>query len=320
MKKLPMVMLTLLAIVSACAEPSEGTTPETFAEWTRMLKGVDGVPKWSEGNLCGFVEEYRSRIFAEPNDYEARLLHAATLIAALGENEPLKGYLRTFGFEIDYLGLKLSGEESDPSAWLAANELVDAVVTQCAPALQAALADLMAIPDNWTGEVHLDSSTWPLDEDVYIDVADVLYARAGIESLLGTLYFLKGYDLTVDWAKVRSLDKPTIPVLESAPSMSADKGWDGALTWRAASDESSSASCAVQIAFNGMDLYLRVNDTAGFDDVDSLYGLRMDCLIGSRAIRMYYTSWSGKFTVNNGSVPQPKWTDGMEWSEYTTSL
>ena len=155
MKRYMFAVLTLL-VYSVTFASVDGEA--TFSEWMKTLKGGNGAPKWVVGKLGGFAADYQVRIDANPNDYEARLLHAATLIMSLGENETMKGYLRMFGFEIDYLGLKLSGEQSAPGTWPDANEMVDAVVAQCAPVLQTALADLKAIPDGWTGEVHLDST------------------------------------------------------------------------------------------------------------------------------------------------------------------
>ena len=300
----------------AMEEDDQPQEPSDFAEWANAVKGGVYSGRWCTGKLAGFAAGYQARIAANPNDYEARLLHAAAIVLSLGENETFKGYLKTFGFEIDYLGLKLSGEESDPGTWPAANELVDALVAQCAPVLQTALEDLRAIPDGWTGEVRLDSTTWPLDEDVYIDIADILYARAGLESVLGTLYFLKGYDLTVDWPKARSLDKPPIPVLADAPSFESDDGWDGALTLGSRCYEDSSVGPSVQMAFADRNLYIRFNSAEGFDAEDSLSDIWIDGIVGTREIQVQYSAWDGNSVVNNGAVSYPEWTEGMEWAEW----
>ena len=290
---------------------SDDGEPSTFAEWANTLRGG----KWLTGKIDDIAESYQARIESDGADYEARLLHAAALVASLAENSTLKSYIAMFGFEFDYLGLALSGEESDPATWPDANELVDAVVVQCAPVLQAALDDLRAIPVRWTGEVHLASTIWPLDEDVYVDIADVLCARAGIESMLGTLYFLQGYDLTVDWPKARNIDKPQIPLLEHAPSMENDDGWDGALTWSSKYD-GSSAGPAIQMAFTGNALYIRLNSADGFEDDDLLECIWIGGAVGYREISVGYFVWDGNFTVNDGTVPYPEWIDGMDWSEW----
>lgn len=303
--------LRLALTVTTGGSISDDDELSTFAEWANTLRGG----KWLTGKIDDIAESYQDRIESDGADYEARLLHAAALVASLAENSTLKSYMAMFGFEFDYLGLALSGEESDPATWPDANELVDAVVVQCAPVLQAALDDLRAIPVRWTGEVHLASTVWPLDEDVYVDIADVLCARAGIESMLGTLYFLQGYDLTVDWPKARNIDKPQIPLLEHAPSMENDDGWDGALTWSSKYD-GSSAGPAIQMAFTGNALYIRLNSADGFEDDDLLECIWIGGAVGYREISVGYFVWDGNFTVNDGTVPYPEWIEGMDWSEW----
>ena len=313
MNKCIFAVISLFACVATVADTGNATT---FPEWTKTLKGSGGSPKWITGKVGGFSADYQSRIVANPGDCEARLLHAATLIASLGENETMKEYLKAFGFEIDYLGLQLSGSERDTSAWPAMNEIVDAMVAQCAPVLQMALDDLKSIPNGWTGDVHLDSAVWPIDEDVYVDIADVLYARAGLESILGSIYYLKGYDLTVDWVKARNLNKQKIPVLSSAPSLEGDDGWASALTWRLVDYDGQDPESAVQIAFVGKNLYLRINDALGYDDVDSLDYVSISGSAGNRDIRIEQQWGGGGFTVNNGTSPRPVWTENMDWTEY----
>lgn len=303
--------LRLALTVTTGGSISDDDELSTFAEWANTLRGG----KWLTGKIDDIAESYQARIESDGADYEARLLHAAALVASLAENSTLKSYIAMFGFEFDYLGLALSGEESDPATWPDANELVDAVVVQCVPVLQAALDDLRAIPVRWTGEVHLASTIWPLDEDVYVDIADVLCARAGIESMLGTLHFLQGYDLTVDWPKARNIDKPQIPLLEHAPSMENDDGWDGALTWSSKYD-GSSAGPAIQMAFTGNALYIRLNSADGFEDDDLLECIWIGGAVGYREISVGYFVWDGNFTVNDGTVPYPEWIDGMDWSEW----
>ena len=208
------------------------TAPKaTFSEWATACKEGSF---WSVGDLDRFAEEYASRIEKDNADYEARILHAVTLLAKLCESESLAGFCKAFGCTLDYFGMKVDGKLSAPVEWPSMNDMVDQFVKEAVPAIKGALQDLEAIPSGWTGTVKLKSSEYPVDEDIEVDIGDVLYARAGLSAILGLGYFAHAYDLSVDWVKAKEAfeSRLTIPLLEPAPSLSSDAGWQNALSTR----------------------------------------------------------------------------------------
>lgn len=155
---------------------------------------------WITNDLGRFAQSYATRFAGNDTDYEARLLHAATILARLGEDEAVAMYAAQFGCSIDYLGLTvLTNCERDVSSWPSVNEVVDGAFAVALPVFSEALADVSAIPLNWTGSIKLAAEKYHLDEDVYLDLGDVMAVRAALESALGLLYFTKGYDWTVDY-------------------------------------------------------------------------------------------------------------------------
>ena len=236
------------AMAMFCALPSPAY--DSLSEW---VNDVHNGSRWQTGQLATLAAAYKKRIEANGADHEARILHAATILAQLGENKNVAAYAKKFGYTFDFLRMKESGKCSAPSSWPAANAMVDTFVKEGVPVLKDALADLAGIPDDWTGSVLLSSDEYPLDEDVYVDIGDVLYARAGIEAAIGMAYFAHGYDLTVDYAKAKAAwdYEITVPLVKSAPSVNSEEGWDAGVV---------SAGGGVKALMSGTKLYLRFDN------------------------------------------------------------
>jgi uncharacterized repeat protein (TIGR02543 family) len=155
---------------------------------------------WITNDLERFAQSYNARVAEDETDYEARLYHAATVLAQLGESEAVARYASQFGYDIDYLGLMVSTNcERDVSSWPSVNEVVDEAFAVALPVFTEAYADVSAIPLNWSGSIKLAAEKFRLDEDVYLDFGDVMAVRAALEAAIGLLHFAKGYDWTVDY-------------------------------------------------------------------------------------------------------------------------
>lgn len=197
---------------------------KTPAAWAGKLHDY-GV--FVTGDPAKFKKTYADKIAKNGKDYEARVFHALSLLAELAENADFKKFAKTFGYTFDYAHCQLVGTPKLNSKTAAVNTMVDKAIAVAVPAMKSALTDLQAIPNDWTGEVTLDAKDWPLDETVALDIADVRFARASLQTSIGTLYFLGGYDLTVDWAKAKAeadWHKPLLKV-SSIPSISDDVAW-----------------------------------------------------------------------------------------------
>ena len=199
----------------------------SFGEWLSAIRGGT----WISGDLQRFRMEYAARIARNPRDCEARVMHAATLLVELGESKTVQQYASKFGFALDYLGLSATHKPTSPGSWPAVNALVDSFVKEAVPVIKSALKDLESIPSGWDGSVVLDADVFPVDETVYVDAADVLYARSALEAAVGGAYFAQGYDFTVDYAKAKTASeyRRLIPVAKSVPSMYDDTGWEAAM-------------------------------------------------------------------------------------------
>lgn len=204
-----------------CEPYGPQATPDA---WTSKLVNYGS---WVTGDAAKFEKIYAKRIAKNGADYEARVFHALALLAGLAEHAQFKGFAKQFGYSVDYLHCTFTGSPKLTAKSPAVNTMVDKALAVGVPVLKKALADLTAIPDDWTGSVTLSAATWPLDEDVYLDRADVQYARASLQATLASLYFLGGYDLTVDWTKVKGEAnwRAKVPAFASLPAVGDDEAW-----------------------------------------------------------------------------------------------
>lgn len=211
------------------------TTPVSLADWSDKL---DNYEVWNVGALAKFKGEYARRMAADKGDCEARVLHAFTVLAELAENREFTGYLASFGSTFDYLHCRFEGEGKFDSMSPAANKMADSALKIGGPAIETALADLDGIPADWSGTVKLSANAWPVDEDIYIDRADVLFAKASLKGMLATLNFVAGYDMTTEWAKGYDavMGALAIPLVKSIPEVDDAKSWSQAPVRRIVSE------------------------------------------------------------------------------------
>lgn len=233
-------------------EPA-GAQPD-IAAWTDKLRRFNS---WTEGDLSRFAAQYRTRMLINPDDYEARVFHAVTTLGALAENQQFKTFAKTFGYTVDWARMSFTGSLVLNKNTAAANTVVDKTLALAVPVLKGAIADLSGIPEDWDGSVHISSDEWPIDEDVEMDIADVMFARAGLNAALASLNYLAAHDLTVDWTKAAAAGKlaSTIPVVKAVPAIGDGEGWNrNALAFRAADSAVNGA-----MLIKGTSLYTRLS-------------------------------------------------------------
>ena len=187
----------------ACVDDVKWTPADEVADLVPWGRGVIESRAWLTGVLANIEAAYSAKIAAEPSNYEWVVLRALTKVVQLGENERLRAILAKFGYEIDYQHLgKFFGELDYEDAPLS-NEVVDALAAEAVPALESALKDLESIPDSWTGSIRLSPGVYPfVDEDTYLDLADVTFVKAGVKGALAALAVAESYDLSFDYMNV----------------------------------------------------------------------------------------------------------------------
>ena len=199
---------------------------ETLEAWADK---VTNYKVWTKGDLARFAGEYEARIAVDKTDYEARIFHAVSILANLAENKDFQAYAKTFGYTLDYAHCTFTGTLKLDSKTAQVNTIVDKAIKVALPVMQKAIEDLAGIPDDWAGTVKLSAENWPVDEDVYLDRADVLFAKASLQGGIGVLQLLGGYDLTVDWTKAKAelAYDPTKAVasVASLPGVNDDAEW-----------------------------------------------------------------------------------------------
>ena len=190
---------------------------------------VTNYKVWTKGDLARFAGEYEKRIAADAADYEARIFHAVSILATLAENKDFQTYAKTFGYTLDYAHCAFTGTLKLDSKTAQVNAMADKAIAVAQPVMQKAIEDLAGIPDGWAGSVKLSAENWPVDEDVYLDLADVLFAKASLQGGIGLLQLLGGYDLTVDWAKAKAelAYDPTkaVAAVATLPGVNDDAQW-----------------------------------------------------------------------------------------------
>ena len=254
---------------------------------------VKKYKSWRTGDLARFAAQFKTRMIADPEDYEARVLFAATRLGVLAENKQFTDYAKTFGFTVDWARMSVTPPKPKFDKKSAAvNAMVDKTIALATPAINEAKAALDGIPEDWAGKVTLSADEWPLDETTVIDLADVLFARAGLDAALAGLNFLGAYDLTANWPKVSDTTKlvTKIPAVKTLPKIGDAAGWEkSARCFRAIAatkDEINaaedgegelSANATGALAVNGAKLALRLaypyadgwlNDTNQVRDID----------------------------------------------------
>lgn len=141
------------------------------------------------------------RIAENPEDYDAHVRRAITRLKALSEDPVFRTLLARYGYAFSEELMAITGTFNVDNAPLS-NEAVDIVAGEAMPTLEMILADLDFIPEGWDGTVALPASQYPVDEDVYIDYADVVMAKACVHGAKAAILIAQGYDLTIDNQKL----------------------------------------------------------------------------------------------------------------------
>ena len=199
---------------------------EDMKAWSRKLKDHKS---WISGDLARFAAVYRARVLADPDDYEARILYSVARLGTLAENPAFKTYAKTFGYTLDYVRMTISGAPTLNKKTAAANAMADKLLALLGPAVADVEKSLSGIPESWGGSVTISADEWPIDETVEIDIADVMFARAGLFAALASVDYLAAHDLTVDYAKAdAALTADAIPSVKALPAIGNAAAWESA--------------------------------------------------------------------------------------------
>lgn len=171
---------------------------------------------WQPGGLAHLKDVvYGTRIAANGEDYEARVMRAITKVLLLCENETVWQVLADFGFSIDDYTLALTGESIALEAMPLPNETIDRVAPAILAGLDDALSDLKVIPDNWNGCIVLDPNVYTfIPEACVIDLAEISVFRALVEAARASVLLAQGYDFTMDYVAVSNAVRAATHVQE----------------------------------------------------------------------------------------------------------
>lgn len=206
--------------------------PAMFLVWepvNPVAAGKDELSVWSEGLLSSLWrpdyllaahDDFAAAIQKSGTNEEARIFHAFTALATLSENSELRGLLADFGYSFDEGLFALTGRFAEAASPLP-NDAVDRLVGQALPVIDQAAADLAVVPTNWTGSVALTPDVFPIDEAVYVDLGDVLLARAALAGARAAAETAQAYDLTLDTSKT-NIYLPCPVAMELAVALDGD--------------------------------------------------------------------------------------------------
>ena len=172
-----------------------------------------------------FRATYDGRLAANPADYEARILKAATYLGELVENPDLNELMRAYGGWFDPKTITFRGKLSFAGA-PPSNAAVDRAAAVGLPALDAAEYELAQIPADWSGSVTIRPGDYPLDEPVRFDRGDLLYLKSMLAAARAQILYAQGYDCTLDNAKSQQLRTANVlefPELGFAPAVDGDR-------------------------------------------------------------------------------------------------
>ena len=169
----------------------ESVTYETFEAKHGSFVTADGAE---------MIRAYDARIAADAGDCAAYICRAFARMKTLGENEFFVTTMGKFGFSFSAETMHVTGEL--PSEWRQipdTNEMVDDLCDIALPVLKAALDDFGKIPKDWSGCVEIsEASGYQVDEPVFFDYADVLFAKAALCEMMSFLNILRGYNVSLD--------------------------------------------------------------------------------------------------------------------------
>lgn len=140
-------------------------------------------------------------IDAEPNNYTAKVYGAFAKLANLINDPELVAVPELFGYTIPVLLQNPEGQLELTNAPLS-DEVVHTLYANALPVIDAALADLGALPTNWTGSAEVSTNYFPLDETVYVDIGDVVAGKAVLKIMRSLLLTAKANQLDVNYDRL----------------------------------------------------------------------------------------------------------------------
>ncbi len=206
--------------------PAVAESPEAdFWLWQNTLFGMS----WLPNHLFAAHDGFTTRLQTIPDDVAARVYRAITAIAVLAENAELRLLAEEFGLALDtelFTAIcAFTGTDAPPC-----NAAIDRAAAQALPALDAALADLEAVPAGWNGTVEIAAEDSGFDETIYVDRADVLLAKSALYVLRAAVQFAQAYDLTADYSKTNIMEEVVapfeLPIITDPFNDSGFAAWD----------------------------------------------------------------------------------------------
>lgn len=211
----------LFAVAVSCAAfGAFADGPASIKEWIEKLYRDR---YWTENSLPGIAAVHEGGMTSEPSAgerYRQAIFHAITVLAQAGEDPVVAATCRKFGINISYGHVAANGEftlDGKPDA----NQVVDDALELVRPAIEAALADLAQIPDDWSGRILFSPESYPVDEDVYVDIGDVMYVRAMLKAALFAIHYCAAYNVEIDYDQLAA-ERTEIAVVDEQPTVSGD--------------------------------------------------------------------------------------------------
>ena len=212
--------IAFVVAMSCAALGAFADGPASIKEW---LERLSRDRYWTENSLPQIAAVHKGGMTLEPSAgerYRQAIFHAITVLAQAGEDPVVAATCRKFGINISYGHVAANGEftlDGKPDA----NKVVDDALELVRPAIEAALADLAQIPDDWSGRILFSPESYPVDEDVYVDIGDVMYVRAMLKAVLFAIHYCAAYNVEIDYDKLAS-ERTEIVVVDEQPTVSGD--------------------------------------------------------------------------------------------------
>ena len=239
----------------------------TIYDWGNLLYTYKA---WRENNLASIQSGYAEKKANTEAGWKAAVEHAVTTLAMLGEDPLVANTCKQFGYDLDYGKMDAIGSLNFDKA-PDSNTLTDNAFAKIKSAAETAISDLDFVIDNiGSGFLTIPADEYDLDASIKVDKGDVLYVKSSLEMALAAVYWVKAYNVEVDYAQLKSdMINPVITKVANAPTIDAT-------LWNAINPvemDYDSRVASVKAAINGDNLYILIKKGAGFPDSSiSSYG------------------------------------------------
>ena len=202
--------LCLMSLVALCALSESAVAEEEpntdIIQWAldsvnyETFEAKHGSFVTADG--AKMIKAYDDRIAADDKDYAAYICRAFARLKTLGENEFFVTTMGKFGFEFSAATMHVTGKlPSRIDQIRQMPETIDMIGDICdiaLPVMKAALDDFGKVPKDWAGSVEISKvADYQVDEPVFFDYADVLFAKAALCEMMSFLNILHGYDVSL---------------------------------------------------------------------------------------------------------------------------